>query len=183
MCSQCMNYCSFWSRFHLSAVQASFFAFKKKTVFVSCFSGCICQQEPQNTSHRFCLVRSIHKSTKLNEDQMNITPTFKNMQVASWLQLTNVAWLIFKVVLLGPAGFSRKLNIKSLRILLSQHLYFLILLWLVASEIFQMQAVGWMGLHPISSGIMRACCHFVQFDNLKCQCQDLSLLQFPSIHT
>lgn len=32
-------------------------------------------------------------------------------------------------------------------------------------------------------GLWGACCHFAQFAKLKCQCQHLRLLQFPSIHT
>lgn len=53
------------------------------------------------------------------------------------------------------------------------------LLWLVPSESFQMKAVGWMGLHAICFGIWGECRCVVQFAQLKCWCQHLSLLRFP----
>lgn len=63
----------------------------------------------------------------------------------SGFQLTDVAWIIFKAVLLGLAGFSRKLDIKSLQIFLFWHLHFLILLQWVLSEFLEIKLVGWMG--------------------------------------
>lgn len=150
LCSSC------WSCFYLSALQALFFGSKKEAVFDS-FQQL---RMPMGTSKSLSQLLSGEVNLQKYKTKWR-SNKYNTQEHASKFQVTNVAWLIFKEVLFVLAGFSTKWNIKISWVFLSWHLHFLILLQWVLSEILQIKLIGWMGLHAISSGIMKRCCRFL----------------------